>query len=210
MKLVRHAPTAGLAVAFGLFLAAAFVYPGGTQWQADTVGFDCSRNFVCSLFAEQALNGEHNPARTLAIAALLLTCASLGVLFFAISRSTTSRRHRSAIEIAGIGTAVYTALVATPMHDLVVSIGLGFGLVAFVSVLHLMWRERRRALVVWGIALVTLKVASAVSYYGDVRYDWLPVLQKLGIAVGVGWLLAVHYRRRLHETGSTGAATPTQ
>ena len=146
----------------------------------------------------------------MAIAALLLTCVSLGVLFFAISRTTTSRRHRSAIEIAGIGTAVYTALVATPMHDLVVSIGLGFGLVAFVSVLHLMWCERRRALVAWGIALVTLKVASAVSYYGEIRYDWLPVLQKLGIAVGVGWLLAVHYRRRLHETGSTGPATPAR
>ncbi len=168
--------------------------PGGTHLAADTVGYRWSENFLCALFSPQALNGADNAARSLAIGALLLLCVCLGVVFFLISRSTTSRLHRSAIEIGGIGTAVYSMFVVTPMHDLVVSIGFVFGLVALVAVGHLMWRERRRGLLLWGVAVLVLKVASAVSYYGNVAYDWLPVLQKVGIVVGLSWVLAVYYR----------------
>ncbi|MCK5943260.1 MAG: hypothetical protein KAI24_14870 [Planctomycetes bacterium] len=194
MPFLRHLPTLGIAAATSLGILAASRYPGGTHADPATAGYRWAENFVCTLFAPEAFNGEPNAARAPAIAALLLLCASLALLFFMISRSTSSRRHRSTIEISGIGTAVYTALVATPMHDLMVTIGLGFGLVAFLSVAHLMLRERRAGLVLWGGAVVTLKLASAVSYYGDVMFEWLPLLQKVGIATVLGWLLAVHYR----------------
>ncbi len=195
MNLLRHLPAAFAAAAFALSAAAAARYPGGTTWSPDTVGHRWTENFVCSLLQAKALNGEDNAARPLAYAALLLLCVGMGVLFFFVSRSTTSRVHRSVIEIGGIGLAVYSSLVATPLHNLVVNISLVLGAVAFVAVLHLMWRERRRGLFVWGVAFLGVKAANAVVYYGDVCFDLLPVLQKVGIVVGVAWLLAVHYRR---------------
>jgi len=195
MNLLRHFPAFGVAGAIAMFGAAAGRYPGGTHLDAHTVGFRWAENFLCSLFWPQALNGEANGGRPLAIGALVLLCVSLGVLFFLIARSTSSRRHRTAIEIGGIGTAAYSMFVATPIHDLVVTVGLGFGLVAFVALAHLMWRERRLGLVSWGVSVLVLDLASAISYYGNVGYDRLPLLQKLGVVVGLGWLLAVHYRR---------------
>jgi len=196
MNPLRHLPTIGVLVSFGLLAAAAARYPGGTHLAADTVGYRWTENFLCPLFAPQALNGADNGARPFAIVALLLLCVSLGVLFFVISRSTDSRLHRKAIEIGGIGTAAYSMFVVTPIHDLVINIGFGFGAVALLAVGHLMWLERRKGLLHWGLVVLALKGASAVSYYGNVCFDWLPLLQKAGIVVGVGWLLAVRYRRR--------------
>jgi len=195
MNLLRHLPAFGVVVALGLLVTAAARYPGGTDLQTDTVGYRWGENFLCALFSPQALNGAENAARPLAIGALLLLCVSLGFVFFVISRSTSSRWHRSAIEIGGIGTAVYSMFVATPIHNLVISIGFVFALVAFVAVAHLMWVERRRGLLAFGVVVLVLKGASAVSYYGDVCYDWLPLLQKVGVVVGLGWVLGVYYRR---------------
>ncbi len=202
MHALRHLPAVGVVGSLALFVAAAARYPGGTNWSPDTVGHRWTENFVCALLQAEALNGAENPARPWALAALLLLCTSAAVLFFRISRSTTSRVHRSTIEIGGIGTAVYSMFVATPLHDLVVNIGLVFGLCAFGAVLHLLWRERRNALLLCGIAFLCIKIANAVIYYGDIGFRLLPVLQKVGIVVGLGWLLAVHYRRPATAAGS--------
>jgi hypothetical protein len=189
MTTFRHLPALGIAGAVGLLVLAAGRYPGGTDADPATIGYRFGENFLCALFQPEALNGAENAARPLAIAG-----ASLGVVFFVISRSTASRLHRSAIEIGGIGTAVYSVFVATPLHNLVITIGLVFGLVAFVAVGHLMAREGRRGLLLWGLSVLVLKSLSAVSYYGELFFEWLPLLQKAGVVVGLGWLLAVYYR----------------
>lgn len=141
------------------------------------------------------MNGADNPARPFAIAALLLLCASLGATYFRISRTTSLRPYRSAIEIGGIGTAVYAAFVPTVLHNVAVNVGLVFSLCAFAAVERLLWIERRRRLFACGLVLLALKIAGAVSYYGDVYYRLLPSLQAAGIVCDFGWLAAVYYRR---------------
>jgi hypothetical protein len=196
MNLVRHLPPLGALVAVGILIAAAARYPGGTDKSPDTVGFRCGENFLCALFQPVALNGAENPARPLAIVGLLLLCASMGVVFFRISRSTTLRLHRSAIEIGGIGTAVYAVFVPTVLHNVAVNVGLLFSLCAYAAIGAVLWVERRRGLFACGVALLALKTATAVSYYGDVRYDLLPSMQVAGVVGGLGWILAVYYRGR--------------
>ncbi len=195
MLAARHLPTLGILVALGLLLASTCLYPGGTDWSVETVGFRWTENFVCALFQPLALNGAENPARPLAFAALGLLCVCLGVVFFAISRSTTSRWHRSGIEIGGIGMAVYALFVPTILHHVAVAMGLVFGLCAYLAMVHLLWREGRRGLFGWGVFVLLVKIVSAISYYGDIASHSLPVLQKLGITTGLGWILAVYHRQ---------------
>lgn len=195
MLAARNLPTLGIFVALGLLIASTRQYPGGTDWSTETVGYRWAENFVCALFQPLALNGAENHARPLAFAALVLLCVCLGVVFFTISRSTTSRWQRSSIEIGGIGMAVYALFVPTVLHHVAVAMGLVFGLCAYLAMVHLLWREGRRGLCGWGFFVLLVKVASAISYYGDVAYDFLPVLQKVGIAAGLGWVLAVYHRR---------------
>lgn len=124
---------------------------------------------------------------------MLVLCVSIGVLFKSISNKSTSRINSKTIEIAGIGSAVYAFMVATPMHDLMVSIGLLFALTALLATLYLLYANRYWLLFWVGVICVVIKMVSATMYYGDVLFDLLPVMQKAGMAALIGWLVAVHY-----------------
>jgi hypothetical protein len=191
-RLWRQWPLLGIVVAACLFFVAAANYPGGTTDSANSVGYQWAHNFLSALFAAKALNGAANPARAIAIPAMLALCISLGGLFKSISNKSTSRISRKTIEIGGIGSAVYAFLVVTPMHDLMVDIGLAFALVALFATLHLLYVRRRSLLFFVGSVCILLLLLSAVMYYGNVFFGLLPVLQKVSLVACVGWLVAVH------------------
>lgn len=189
----RHLPPIGIAVSVCLFLVAARYYPGGTTESATTVGYDWTRNFISSLFAPTALNGAANTARRVAIPAMFVLCLSAGAMFKSISNKGTSKIQRKAIEIGGIGAAVYFFLVVTPMHNLMINIGLPLALVAQLATLHLLYVLRRFRLFWVGIVAILLLLASAAMYYEHLFFDLLPVVQKIGLLAPLGWLVAVHY-----------------
>lgn len=187
-----HLPLLGIILSLCLFFVATTCYPGGTTDSATSVGYDWARNFISSLFAPKALNGAANPARLVAIPAMLVFCVSLGALFKSISNQSPARAFRKTIEISGIGAAVYAFLVVTPMHDLMINIGLPFDLIALFATLHLLYVMRRSLLFFVGSVCILLLLLSVAMYYGNVFYG-LPVVQKASLVACVGWLVAVHY-----------------
>jgi len=191
----KHLPLIGVASSFALFLVAASRYPGGTLASPNTVGYDWSQNFLSSLFGPQALNGAPNPARPFAVLALFVMSLALAVLWARIAATASSRAHKKAIEIAGIGSAVYGFLVSTPMHDLMVTIGLLFSVTAMVATTHMLFVERRWRLFAMGVLSLALAAVAATLYYGHALYGVLPVVQKLSMAASTGWLLWVYYAR---------------
>lgn len=204
MTLKYHVPAIGIAVGLCLFVVAASYYPGGTTESTSTVGYSWAHNFICSLFAPRALNGAANPARYVAVPAMLLLCVSLGVMFRRISTRVDSRLHKSTIEIGGIGSMVYGFLVVTPMHDLMVTISLLFSVVALLATTHLLSIERRWWLSGGGAMGIALLLVGATMYYGKVAYSLLPVVQKVSLLICIGWLLIVHYTKIGTEAETNG------
>lgn len=188
-----HLPIIGIVISVCLFFVAATYYPGGTTDSATSVGYDWAHNFISSLFAPTALNGAANPARIVAIPAMLVLCVSIGALFKSIANKSTSKIHRKTIEISGIGAAVYSFLVVTPMHDLMVDIGLPFALIAQLATLHLLYVMRRSLLFFVGSVCILLLLLSAAMYYENLFFGLLPVVQKASLVMCLGWLVAVHY-----------------
>jgi hypothetical protein len=123
MILKRYMPATGVVVGLCVLVLATQRYPGGTTDSASTTGYSWTHNFISSLFASRALNGAANPARSLAILAMLILCLSLGLMFRWLSIDAQSYRHKKTIEIAGIGSMVHSFLIVTRMHDLMVTIG---------------------------------------------------------------------------------------
>ena len=183
----------GIAAGIALFILATRSYPGGTTESATTVGYSWAHNYISSLFTERALNGAPNSARGFARSAMLVFCASLAFLYHQLGRHAPTPTHRRAIEITGIGTAVYSFLVVTPMHNLMVTFSLLFGLAATLAIVHALHVERRWLLALWGAVGVALTLVVAVMYYGHLRYDLLPTAQKASLAVSVSWILATYY-----------------
>jgi hypothetical protein len=188
-----HLPLLGIVISACLLFVATTRYPGGTAESATSAGYDWGHNFISSLFAAKALNGADNPARNFAIPAMLILCVSVGALFKSISNKSTSRIQRKTIEISGIGAAVYAFLVVTPMHNVMISIGLPFALIAQLATLHLLYVTRRWLLFVVGSVCILLSLLSAAMYYQHLFFGLLPVVQKVSLLVCLGWLVAVHY-----------------
>lgn len=189
----QHWPILGIVIAVGLFFVAAAYYPGGTTWDENAVGYHWAQNFISTLFAPTALNGEANAARVYSIPAMLLMCLSLGAVFKLISGKSQPKVHRTLIEIGGIGAAVYGFLAVTPMHNLMINIGLLFGLIALGSLLHLLYLERGWYLFGAGLVAIALLVLSALMYYTNAFYDWLPIMQKASFLACIVWVVIVYY-----------------
>jgi len=177
-----------------LFAVAMAYYPGGTSFSSDTVGYNWSQNFLSSLFQPRAYNGSPNPARWFAIPAMFLLCLSYAFIFGSVSRRSRSKFEKKAIQIGGIGSAVYTFLVVTPMHNLMITISLLFFITAVLTTLHFLHTERQTVLFAAGFVSLAVMLISCVMYYGNVLFSALPIAQKLTFALFAAWLLALHYK----------------
>jgi len=211
--MTKHWPLLGALCSLFLFFAAAHFYPGGTIASTQTVGYDWTNNTISALFQPNALNGNINPARYFAITAMLIYCLSLIFIFRKISKNSVSKVHQKTIEIAGIGFAVYTFLIVTPMHNLMVSIALVFFLVTVVSMLHNLYLQNNKPLVIMGIVCVSIPLINATLYYGDFIHEILPSVQKTGAFACAVWFIFVYYydqstiaNQQVHLTGTSDRA----
>lgn len=167
---------------------------------SQTIGYDWVNNTISALFQPIALNGNANPARYIAISAMFIYCVSLVFIFRTISKNSATNFHRKTIEIAGIGFALYTFLVVTPMHNLMVSIALVFFLVTVLSMLHNLYLQRNRQLLIIGIVCISIPLINATLYYGNFIYGILPVVQKAGAAACAIWFILVYYHEYTANT----------
>jgi hypothetical protein len=121
-----HFPLIGILSSILLLMLATTYYPGGTKESRDTVGYNWAHNFISTLFAPTALNGVANPARPFASPGWFIFCFSIAVMFRNLSKKGKSTFQKKAIEIGGIGAAIYAFLVVTPMHNLLATLALHY------------------------------------------------------------------------------------
>ena len=128
----------GLFVLF--YLLAASFYPGGSWADLSQVGFSWRHNYLCDLLDTLAVNGDLNPGRYWARAALGVLCAGLLLLWYQLpalmALSPMLRRLLRLSSAAAFGTTVF---LSAGTHDLTVRIAGIFGLVARLRVVIGLW-----------------------------------------------------------------------
>ena len=70
-------PIFGTVLFVVLYIIAAVLYPGGSQVDKNSVGFSWLNNYWCNLLNENAINGQHNPAKPVALAGMFILCLTL-------------------------------------------------------------------------------------------------------------------------------------
>lgn len=191
--LYRWAPPFAVMLSVPFFLAAAAHYPGGHDADPSAQGFSFLDNYVSALFQPLAINGEANAARIYAIPAMLLLCTAMAVMFHGLSRPVARKALRKAIEIGGIGAAVYAFLgVVTPMHDLLVVISAVFFAVAAAALAVSLHGARRWAAVGAGVGCLGLLAALVAMRHGGLPVAYAPATEwALFIAASL-WLCGLH------------------
>lgn len=159
-----------------LLLTAVIVYPGGSYFNKNSIGFDWKENFITNLFDAKALNGLDNPARPWAIAGITFFSISFGNFYYYFSEKIASSQGKFIIKYAGITSMIFAFLIVTPYHDIMVtctdilSLLTLFYITVFVFKTKLFFHK-----VICSICIFTLYLITYI-YYSGVLLFILPTL----------------------------------
>lgn len=182
-------PVGGIIVFLVLYAAAATLYPGGSPVDKTSPGFSWLHNYWCNLLNVNALNGQLNAARPVALLAMGILCVSLTLFwYFLPNLFNLNYLYANAIRLTGILAMVFASLIFTEYHDLVINIAGLFGLVALTGTFVGLYKTRLRKLLGLGVLCMALIVANNYVYYTTHFIYYLPVIQKLTLLVVLAWL----------------------
>lgn len=184
-------PLLGILVFAVLYGYATTLYPGGNQADLHAPGFDWQHNYWCDLLSVWADNGQPNPARPVAVSAMLILGAALAFFWYRLAGHLRTGRHwRQTVRVSGIGSMVATGLLLTPLHDTALIVSGGFSLVALAATLVFLHQYRHTRLFLIGLFCMLLLVANNAIYWTKTGLAWLPMLQKVTFLVFLCWIAA--------------------
>ncbi|MBE7174326.1 MAG: hypothetical protein INR73_27390 [Williamsia sp.] len=186
------APVSGSLLYGLLYLVATFFYPGGAQFDKHSKGFSWIHNYWCNLLNEPAINGQHNPARPIALVALAVLCISLMIFWYIFPLYVQSgKAARLLIQTSGIAAMVTALFIFTAQHDLVINTAGLFGLVALTGTLTGLHKLGQIWLFRMGLFTIVLIAANNVLYYGNDLMYYLPVVQKITFFYFLLWICLI-------------------
>lgn len=185
-------PLFGIAAFAALYGYATTLYPGGNQADLHAPGFDWQHNYWCDLLSVWADNGQPNPARPVAVSAMLILGVALAFFWYRLAGHLRSSRHwRQTVRVSGIGSMAATGLLLTPLHDTALIVSGGASLVALAATMLFLYQNKRTGLLRIGLFCLLLLFANNAIYWTKTGLAWLPLLQKVTFAVFLCWIAAI-------------------
>lgn len=185
---------ASVAAFICLYIVAAYAYPGGTRLDPARVGFSFVDNYWCDLLDAKTYGGRENPARPIAIAALMILCAGLSCLWWWLPASFgAAARRRVVVRSAGTVSAVVTPFIATSAHDEAINVAGLFALVAFVSTMSVVWKGSAPLVRRSAAAALVFAISSYAIWQSGIALRALPLVQKAAFASFLCWIIAIGF-----------------
>lgn len=203
--LKKHAVLLGISISVFLLLWAMQVYPGGSLSDKDSVGFVWSKNFISNLFAAKAVNGSDNPSRLWADAGMIFLSASFALFFIGFSKRIPHTRAAKVIKYLGSGGMLFTFLIVTPLHDLMVTISATLFLLSMFYITVFILKSRLHLFKVLCI-LYLLFFYYTLYIYGSGDYSFLPIAQKIVFVSTIVLVLGLEYFTRKEDFEHLGTA----
>ena len=184
-----------------LYIIAALLYPGGSETDKTAIGYSWTNNYWCNLLHDDAINGEPNTAKPIAIAGMFILVLALSGFWILFPRYiNTNKAYRLIIQICGvIGMISSFFLIADRNHDLVVNIASGFGFIAVIGVLVCLYQTKWFWLFGYGLFNIFLIFLNNYLYHSGKMF-YLPIVQKFSFLSFLVWICCIEmklYRRNV-------------
>ena len=190
-------PTYGILIFVGLYVFAANFYPGGSQADINSIGFDWINNYWCNLMNVNGMNGLENPARPIAISAMIILCSSLVLFFFQFAQHfVQSRVWKAIIQILGTLSMIAAVLIFTEFHDIMTTISSIFGVLVVVGVIQTIYKSDLTFFKVIGIVCVLLLGVNNLIYYSGIFINFLPLIQKITFILVLAWIVGLNVKMK--------------
>ncbi len=175
-----------------LFALAAALYPGGSLADPDSVGFVWSKNFFSNLFQEKALSGAPNPGRVWALIAMAVHCIGDGLFFIRMSRVIAEKHTKWVLRVIGYGNIAFNFMIATPLHDAMVTISSTLSLLGLFYITVVILRSQLHLLKVCCVVCMLLFYYT-LFLYGTGDWGLLAVMQKVALVCSTLLTLGLTY-----------------
>jgi len=114
----KYSVLISLVISVIFIIIAALVYPGGSLFDKNSIGFGWSKNFLSNLFVAKAINGSENAGRIWAVIGMAFHSVGYGIFFINMSKKIPSKQTATVLKIIAAANIVLIFLIATPLHDL--------------------------------------------------------------------------------------------
>lgn len=173
-------------------LIATSLYPGGSIDDLDSSGFIWSKNFFSNLFNEKAINGDPNPSRIWALTGMAFHSIAYG-LFFVHSSSKIPQKHAAyVLKFVGIANMLFTFLIATPLHDYMITISSTLSLLGLFYLTVFILKTKLQFLKAFSIGSLLLFYYT-LYLYGAGDRGLLAVMQKIAFFCFTLLILIIEY-----------------
>jgi hypothetical protein len=191
--LKKYSVLLGIIISISLLLAVTFYYPGGSQFDKTSIGYDWKNNYISNLFSEKAVNGSDNLSRIWAIGGMLFLSASFAIFFFEFSKKIPAKGSAKIIKYFGAIGMLFTFLIVTPLHDTMIAISSTMFLVSIFYITIFVLKSRLHLFKF--LCIVCLLVFYFTLYlYGSGNFlTFLPIMQKLTFSTTIILVLGLEY-----------------
>lgn len=174
------------------YIIAAALYPGGSNADKTSSGYNWTENYWCNLLNEKAINGEINTAKHFAVLAMIILCISLSFFWILFPVFTQLKKsYRLLIQIAGINSMITAFLLLTNVdHDIAVNTSSSFGFIAMVATIVSLRQLKWNKLFLFGVFNIFLIALNNYLYHNG-HMDHLPVVQKFSFLSFLVWFSLV-------------------
>lgn len=174
-------------------LIATLVYPGASEVDKSSIGFDWVSNYISNLFMAKALNGVDSSSRLWAIPGMFFLAVSFGLFYYDFSKKIISKAAKNMIRYAGISSMVFGFLAVTPYHNLMITIADVLSLVSIFYITVFVFKTKLNFhKILCCICLLDLYFLTYI-YYSGTLLNILPVMQKVNFVVTIIWMLSLQY-----------------
>ena len=176
-----------------LYWLATLYYPGGSEWDKNSIGFSWMHNYWCNLLNETAINGSPNPARPIALTGMMILCTSLIVFWYQFPILVDFNKWaRLVIQVSGLTAMAIGLFLFTSFHDMIINIATGFGLIALVGTFVGLWKLKWIKLFWMGLLSILLIGLNNLLYYNKDLLLYLPIVQKITFFYFLLWICLIN------------------
>lgn len=179
-------------------ILATSVYPGGSIHNTNSSGFDWSKNFFSNLFAAKALNGLENPSRIWALIGMAFHSVGYGAFFINTSKKMPIRHAALVLKYIGAANILFTFLITTPLHDLMIIISSSLSLTGLFYITVFVLKTKLH-LLKFSCIICLLIFYYTLFLFGTGNWGLLAVMQKVSFICSMLLVLTIEYFTRLED-----------
>ncbi len=194
---LNRIPIIGIGLFIFLWMYAATLYPGGSQANPTSVGYDWMHNYWCNLLSQNTMNGVVNPARPFAIFAMMMLCLSMVVFFYQVGEFLVENPlWQKLIQWCGVGSMIFGLFIFTSYHDELTIISSLFGLIVVLGIIKEIYHSELVFYKITGAACLFILGINNIIYYTNHFIEWLPLIQKISFLMVLSWVLGLNRQIR--------------